>query len=169
MRKLLFLATIAYLTLASTAIGADDQVAAEDDPSAITNEGDGQAEELAVDETEEATGMLEEVVVQGIKSSMRNAIEIKRSNVGVMEAISAEDFGKFPDGNLAESLARVPGIAIDRSNVEGQAIAVRGFGPEFNLVTLNGRQMPTAPGVWNGGRSFNFGDIASPGVTAVEV
>lgn len=113
--------------------------------------------------------VLEEVVVRGIRSSLQDAITIKRSNVGVMEAISSEDFGKFPDGNLAESLARVPGVAIDRSNVEGQKIAVRGFGPEFNLVTLNGRLMPTAPGVYEGGRSFNFGDIASPGVTAVEV
>jgi len=119
--------------------------------------------------TAQDASAIEEVTVFGIRSSLRDAIGIKRSNVLTMEAISAEDFGKFPDGNLAESLARVPGIAIDRSNVEGQAIAVRGFGPEFNLVTLNGRQMPTAPGVWSGGRSFNFGDIASPGIAAVEV
>ncbi len=112
---------------------------------------------------------IEEVQVTGIRSSLRDAIGIKRSYVGNVDAISAEDFGKFPDGNLAESLARVPGIAIDRSNVEGQKIAVRGFGPEFNMVTLNGRQMPTAPGVYEGGRAFNFGDIASPGVSAVEV
>jgi len=112
---------------------------------------------------------IEEVVVTGIRSSLRDAIGIKRSYVGNVDAISAEDFGKFPDGNLAESLARVPGIAIDRSNVEGQKIAVRGFGPEFNMVTLNGRQMPTAPGIYEGGRAFNFGDIASPGVSAVEV
>jgi len=115
-------------------------------------------------------GAVEEVMVRGIKSSLVNAIEIKRSNVGVMDAISAEDFGKFPDGNVAESLARAPGIAIDRSNVEGQRIAVRGFGPEFNLVTLNGRQMPTVKGRNNeGGRSFNFGDIASPGISSLEI
>ena len=112
--------------------------------------------------------VIEEVIVYGIKNSLLDAISIKRSNVGIVEAISAEDFGKFPDGNLAESLARISGIAIDRSNVEGQAVAVRGFGPEFNLVTLNGRQMPTVPGQYGGGRSFNFGDIASPGVSAVE-
>ena len=117
----------------------------------------------------QGSDLIEEITVTGIRSSLRDAIGIKRSYVGTMEAISAEDFGKFPDGNLAESLARVPGIAIDRSNVEGQKVAVRGFGPEFNLVTLNGRQMPTAPEVWTGGRSFNFGDIASPGVSAVEV
>ena len=120
---------------------------------------------VAQDANEEET--IEEVVTTGIKSSLQDAIDIKRSNVGVMEAITAEDFGKFPDGNLAESLARVAGVAIDRSNVEGEGGAVRGFGPELNLVTLNGRQMPTVPGQWGGGRSFNFGDIASPGVAAV--
>jgi TonB-dependent receptor len=170
MRTLLFVGTIIFMFMATPAFAADDtQAVATDDAPASTSEDQAINEAEAEDETEYSNDMIEEVVIQGIKSSMRNAIEIKRSNVGVMEAISAEDFGKFPDGNLAESLARVPGIAIDRSNVEGQAIAVRGFGPEFNLVTLNGRQMPTAPGVWSGGRSFNFGDIASPGVTAVEV
>ncbi len=118
------------------------------------------------DSEEEIT---EEVVVVGIKKSLKDAIDIKRSNVGIVDAITSEDFGKFPDGNLAESLARVVGIGIDRSNVEGERVAVRGFGPEFNLVTLNGRQMPTVPGQWEGGRSFNFGDIASPGIAAVEV
>jgi outer membrane receptor for ferrienterochelin and colicin len=54
--------------------------------------------------------VLEEVVVVGIKASLKDAIAIKRSNVGVVEAITAEDFGKFPDGNLAESLARVVGV-----------------------------------------------------------
>jgi len=60
---------------------------------------------------------VEEVVVTGIKKSLISAIDIKRSNVGVVDAITAEDFGKFPDNNLAESLARVVGIGIDRSNV----------------------------------------------------
>ena len=119
------------------------------------------------DEAENAE--VEEVVTTGIRSSLIDAIAIKRDNVGVMEAITAEDFGKFPDGNLAESLARVSGVGIDRSNLEGEGVAVRGFGPELNLVTLNGRQMPTVPGQWGGGRSFNFGDIASPGVAAVEL
>ena len=112
---------------------------------------------------------VEEVVTTGIKSSLKDAIDIKRKNVGVVDAITAEDIGKFPDGNLAESLSRLVGVAIDRSNVEGSKVAVRGLGPEFNLVTLNGRQMPTVPGMWGGGRSFDFGDISSHGVSAVEV
>ncbi|MEE4216154.1 MAG: TonB-dependent receptor [Xanthomonadales bacterium] len=158
MRTLSIAGTVILLASGTPAFAADDMQAAEAD-EVQTVAGETESDEL----------ILEEVVVHGIRSSLRDAVDIKRSNVGVMEAISAEDFGKFPDGNLAESLARVPGVAIDRSNVEGQKIAVRGFGPEFNLVTLNGRQMPTAPGVWGGGRSFNFGDIASPGVTSVEV
>lgn len=159
MRTLLIAGTAVLLASGTSAFAVDDiQTVDTDDTQTVAGEA-AESDEM----------ILEEVVVQGIRSSLRDAIDIKRSNVGVMEAISAEDFGKFPDGNLAESLARVPGVAIDRSNVEGQKIAVRGFGPEFNLVTLNGRQMPTAPGVWSGGRSFNFGDIASPGVTAVEV
>jgi len=112
---------------------------------------------------------VEEVVTTGIKSSLKDAIDIKRKNVGVVDAITAEDIGKFPDGNLAESLSRLVGVAIDRSNVEGSKVAVRGLGPEFNLVTLNGRQMPTVPGYWSGGRSYDFGDISSHGVAAVEV
>jgi len=164
MRILLFVGSIILMVMATPVFAADDAQDAVADETAVVD-ADTEAE-YEVDITDM---VLEEVVVRGIRSSMRDAVEIKRSNVGVMEAISAEDFGKFPDGNLAESLARVPGVAIDRSNVEGQKIAVRGFGPEFNLVTLNGRQMPTAPGIYEGGRSFNFGDIASPGVTAVEV
>jgi outer membrane receptor for ferrienterochelin and colicin len=84
-------------------------------------------------EAEEAENSeVEEVVTTGIRSSLIDAISIKRKNVGVMEAITAEDFGKFPDGNLAESLARVSGVGIDRSNLEGEGVAVRGFGPELN-------------------------------------
>lgn len=164
MRTLVFVGSFIFMIMAAPAFAVEDTGAVDaEDAQAVD------ADIEAESETDSSEMILEEVVVHGIRSSLRDAVEIKRSNVGVMEAISSEDFGKFPDGNLAESLARVPGIAIDRSNVEGQKIAVRGFGPEFNLVTLNGRQMPTAPGVWDGGRSFNFGDIASPGVTAVEV
>ena len=64
------------------------------------------AQEQEQDTSNDSETYLEEVTVTGIKSSLINAIDIKRSNVGVMEAITAEDFGKFPDGNLAESLAR---------------------------------------------------------------
>ena len=112
---------------------------------------------------------MEEVVTTGIKSSLKDAIDIKRKNVGIVDAITAEDLGKFPDGNLAEALSRMVGVTTDRSNDEGTTVNVRGLGPEFNLVTLNGRTMPTIPPQYGGGRSFNFGDISSHGVSDVEV
>lgn len=108
--------------------------------------------------------VLEEVVVTGIRSSLMSSTDRKRDSYGVVDAITSEDIGKFPDTNLAESLQRITGVSIDRSNGEGSQITVRGMGPEFNLVTLNGRSMPQA-----GGRSFDFNDISTEGVSAVEV
>ncbi len=93
-------------------------------------------------------------------------MDIKREAMGVVDAISAEDIGKFPDANLAESLQRITGVSIDRQRGEGSRVTVRGFGPEYNLVTINGRQMPTHNGVT---RSFDFADLASEGVAGVQV
>lgn len=108
---------------------------------------------------------VEEVLVTGIKGSLQRAMDVKREAKGVVDAISAEDIGKFPDTNLAESLQRISGVSISRNNNEGSQITVRGFGPDFNLVTLNDRQMPT-----NGySRSFDFSDLAAESVSGVEV
>jgi len=107
---------------------------------------------------------IEEVVVTGIRASLKRSMDIKREAKGIVDGISAEDIGKFPDTNLAESLQRITGVAIERDRGEGSKITVRGFGPDFNIVSFNGRQMPT-----NGGRSFDFGNIASEGISAVEV
>ncbi len=115
---------------------------------------------------------IEVVEVKGIRGSLVKAMDVKRDSAGVVDSINAEDMGKFPDTNLAESLQRITGVSIDRSNGEGSRVTVRGFGPEFNLVTLNGRQMPTASiqaTSASGSRSFDFGNIASEGISAVEV
>jgi TonB-dependent receptor len=123
---------------------------------------------------------LEEVVVTGLRGSLKASMELKRDAVGVVDAINAEDIGKFPDTNLAESLQRVTGVSIDRVGGEGSRVTSRGFGPGFNLVTLNGRAMPTADVVvvGSGGdgeygtftsRSFDFSNLASEGVTGLEV
>lgn len=114
---------------------------------------------------------LEEVVVTGIRGSLTNAMDIKRTSSGVVDAISAEDIGKFPDTNLAESLQRITGVSIDRANNEGNKITVRGFGPNFNLVLLNGRQMPNSSSLVSAGvnRSFDFAEISAESVSGVEV
>jgi TonB-dependent receptor len=108
----------------------------------------------------------EEIVVRGIRGSLVKSSDLKRDSAGVLDAITAEDIGEFPDTNLAESLQRITGVAIDRERGEGKNVTVRGFGPQFNLVTLNGRQLPTNQGT---SRSFDFGHLASEGVSAVEV
>ncbi|MCH2189569.1 MAG: TonB-dependent receptor [Gammaproteobacteria bacterium] len=107
---------------------------------------------------------IEEIVVTGIRSSLQRSQDIKRNSSGVVDAISAEDMGVFPDTNLAESLQRITGVSIDRTRGEGSQVTVRGFGPQFNLVTLNGRQMPTYEG-----RSFDFADLASESVAGVQI
>jgi TonB-dependent receptor len=116
---------------------------------------------------------VEEVMVTGIRGSLTRAVDVKRNSPGVVDAISSEDLGKMPDSNLAESLQRITGISIDRTNGEGAKITSRGFGPAYNLVTLNGRQLSTA-GVIEGGdvestRSFDMSNIASESVTGVQV
>jgi len=115
-------------------------------------------------EVNEDEGFVEEVIVTGVRKSLIDSMDRKRDAIGVVDAITAEDFGDFPDTNLAEALQRIPGVSIDRFNGEGSQITVRGLGPEFNLTLLNGRSMPSA-----GGRSFDFLDIATEGVSAVEV
>ena len=123
---------------------------------------------------------VDEIIVTGIRASLERSNEIKRTNSGVVDAISAEDMGKFPDTNLAETMQRITGVSIDRTNGEGSQVTVRGSGGGFNLATLNGRTMPPANVATVGGdqssdtaggtsRSFDFSNLASEGVTTLEV
>ncbi|MBU2881148.1 TonB-dependent receptor [Psychrosphaera sp. B3R10] len=118
----------------------------------------------AADETD-ADADVEVIQVTGIRGSLIKSQDLKRSSSGVVDAISAEDIGKFPDTNLAESMQRIAGVSIDRQNGEGSKVTVRGIPPEMNLVTLNGRQMP----VTTGNRSFDFANIASESISGVIV
>lgn len=121
-----------------------------------------------------------EIIVTGVRASLERSAEIKRNSSGVVDAISAEDIGKFPNTNLAESLQRIPGVSIDRVNGEGSTVTVRGFGAQYNLVTLNGRQLATADivavggdqggdGASGTGRSFDFANLASEGIQTLLV
>jgi len=117
----------------------------------------------AVAETE--TKETEIIEVRGIRGALGRAMDAKREAGGVVDSISAEDIGKFPDTNLAESLQRITGVSIDRSGGEGQLITVRGFGPQFNTVLVNGRQMASE----NQSRAFSFDTIASELVKTLDV
>lgn len=107
---------------------------------------------------------IETISISGIRGSFIRSMDIKRESSGIVDAISAEEMGKFPDTNLAESLQRIPGITISRENGEGSEITARGFGPEFNLVTLNGRQIP-GDGF---SRSLSLDNLSSEGVQTIE-
>ncbi|MBT8105510.1 MAG: TonB-dependent receptor [Woeseiaceae bacterium] len=124
------------------------------------------APSVSVAQDDQGGEVIEEIITTGIRGSLMRSMDVKRGSSGVVDAISAEDIGKFPDQNLAESLQRITGVSIDRQRGEGSTVTVRGFGPEYNLVTVNGRQMPTHNGVT---RSFDFGDLASEGVAGVKV
>lgn len=117
-----------------------------------------------------ATDEGETIVVTGLRGSLDSSRNIKRDASGIVDAIAAQDVGKLPDANLAESLQRITGVSIDRSGGEGAFVTVRGFGPEFNTVLVNGRQIatPTDPSQ-AGGRAFSFDTLASELIAGVKV
>jgi len=110
---------------------------------------------------------LETVVVTGYRASLEKSLEVKRSAAEMVDSINAEDIGKFPDANLAESLQRLPGVAVDRDNGEGRTITVRGLNADFTRVTLNGLEALSTAGASSSGddpnrsRQFDFNTFAS--------
>ncbi|HEY5799059.1 MAG TPA: TonB-dependent receptor [Burkholderiaceae bacterium] len=107
------------------------------------------------------------VQVTGLRASLESALNTKRLDNGIIDVIKAEDMGKFPDTNLAESLQRVPGVVIDRDAGEGRAITVRGLGQDFTRVRINGIEgLATTGGTDSSGganrsRGFDFNVFAS--------
>lgn len=105
------------------------------------------------------------VAVTGQLAALQRAQAIKQDAVNVVDSISAEEAGKFPDPNVADALQRVPGVSVNRSGGESSQIAVRGFGPDFVAVTVNGRPMATA----SGSRAFNFDVLPSEIISVAQV
>ncbi|MFN4096674.1 MAG: TonB-dependent receptor [Sphingomonas sp.] len=106
----------------------------------------------------------EEIVVTGFRASLDAALNVKRDSIAAVDAIVAEDIAKFPDQNLAESLQRIPGIAIQRDGGEGRAITVRGLSSQFTRVRVNGLETITTShdgASSNRDRAFDFNVFAS--------
>ncbi|WP_420429991.1 TonB-dependent receptor [Kordiimonas sp.] len=125
---------------------------------------DGAAAESSFEE-------LDEIVVTGIRGSLKQSLAVKRNSTALVDAISAEDIGKFPDKNVAESLQRVPGVTIQRQFGEGAAVSIRGAGNELTLTTLNGQNVASTG--WfvlePAKRSFNYELLPSELVGNIEV
>lgn len=116
------------------------------------------------DKTSGAAPAVEEVVVTGYRGSLALALEEKREQSGVVDVIKAEDVAKFPDANLAESLQRLPGVVVARDGGEGRSISVRGLGPDYTRVRLNGLEAQTTSNGFEGinrSRGFDFNVFAS--------
>lgn len=91
-----------------------------------------------------AATQLDEVVVTGLRRGLADSIAIKRNETSIVEAVSAEDIGKLPDVSIAESIARLPGLAAQRVNGRAQVISIRGLAPDFTTTLLNGRQQASS-------------------------
>jgi iron complex outermembrane receptor protein len=109
---------------------------------------------------------LAEVVVIGTRAALIESLDRKRNASIVMDSIVAEDLGRFPDDNVADSLSHITGVTVQRTRGgEGQFVNVRGLGPEFSIVTLNGRILATD----SDGRDFAFDVLPSEVITGADV
>ena len=108
---------------------------------------------------------LDTVTVTGIRRGIESAISVKRDSTSIVEAISAEDIGKLPDVSIAESIARLPGLAAQRVAGRAQVISVRGLSPDFATTLLNGREMVST----GDNRSVEFDQYPSELISGVTV
>ena len=125
-RRARLLSGVAFGAAAMMSVGA-----AHAQTAATTAQADDQATEVG------------EIVVTGIRRSIEASINAKANNTSIVEVISSEDIGKLPDVSIAESLARLPGVTMQRLDGRSQAISIRGLGPDFTTALLNGRELVT--------------------------
>jgi iron complex outermembrane recepter protein len=142
-----------------TVVAATTDGAAPADPPAATGPTSSGA-------TENGEPKLEEVVVRGLRASLEKSLDDKKNAAIVEDSIDAEELGRFPDSDVADSLEHLPGITISRTTGgEGQTVSVRGFGPQYNIVTLNGRILATD----DDGRDLAFDVLPSEVISAADV
>lgn len=119
------------------------------------------------DDAEEDGEVVEQIEIRGIRASSAENLATKRLSNAIVDAITAEDIGKFPDKNVADALQRVPGVLITRNGGEGSTVSIRGLGPRLTLTQLNGNYIASSPGAPS--RSFSFELLPSNLVGQVEV
>jgi iron complex outermembrane recepter protein len=158
--------TVSVPAIASTAAVPKERAApdapAPETPASPTQEQTSDAQSTALTEAEQ-----DDIVVTGIRGSLQRNLDAKREASGVVDVISSEDIGKFPDSNVAASLQRLPGVSIQRDGMRGEAngVTIRGFGGDFNETLVDGRRLATA----TGGRSIDFSTVGSDFIGALTV
>jgi iron complex outermembrane recepter protein len=122
-------------------------------------------------QAQESATEMEEVLVTGIRGALKNAVDIKRNSTAVVDAVSAEDVGKFPDSDVGESLGRVPGVTVGRAFGQGASVSIRGSAPQMTLTQLNGQNVASTG--WYDqqaiDRSFNYSLLPSQIVAGMDV
>ena len=158
---------MAHAVAAAAAPTANEAPAPNSAGAAVAAAGPQATADPAASDTAAAPIQLQEIVVSGYRTSLEQALKIKENMASEVDTILAEDIGKFPDTNLAESLQRIPGVAITREQGEGRQITVRGLGPQFTRVEINGMETltttggPDNEGGVNRTRSFDFNIFSS--------
>jgi TonB-dependent receptor len=120
---------------------------------------------------------LQEIVVTGIRASLQRSLDIKQQAVGVIDAVSAEDIGQFPDASIGEALSRIPGVTVNRGSINAMSgagaptatgattgVTVRGFGTQFNEVLSEGRQVASG-----NGQNFDFSALGAEYVGELDI
>ena len=117
-------------------------------------------------QTEPNTDSIEVINVTGVRGSLAKSADIKQEARSLVDSITAEELGRFPDNNVADSLSHISGITVSRTRGgEAQYVNIRGLGPEFSIVTLNNRILATD----DGGRNFAFDVIPSEMISGADV
>jgi len=111
----------------------------------------------------------EDIVVTGYRSSIERSLDQKRDANAIIDVISAEDVGKFPDKNVADALQRVPGVIVDRDGGEGKFVSVRGLASDLTLTQLNENYVATAESNGDPTRSFNYTLMPSNMLSSAEL
>jgi TonB-dependent receptor len=161
----LLLALALTATVAADAGDAADAAAAPDTAAAATAPAAAEASAAGA-ATSTKKEELQEVVVYGMKANLEKSLELKRLAPVVMDSINSTELGRFPDADVADSLAHLPGITIDRTTGgEGQKITVRGLTSEYNIVTLNNRILASD----DDGRDLAFDVLPAELITGADV
>ena len=127
--------------------------------------GHAMAQTAPTDTTAGAADGDKAIVVTGIRKGIQDAITAKRKSSSIIEAVSAEDIGKLPDNSIAESIARLPGVAAQRTNGRAQTLSIRGLGPDYTVTTFNGREQAST----NDNRTVEYDQYPSELVSQVKV
>jgi iron complex outermembrane receptor protein len=160
MRKYALTCAASASALAIMLAGAPAFAQAVEPTPAATQDAPTAAQEAPATDPQDEAGAADEIVVTGFRGSLNKAVELKRESISFRDSIVAEDIGKFPEANVADSLQRIPGVILSRDGAsnEGQRISIRGLGSDFTVTTINGAPVRTtsATNVGGSSRDFNY-------------